>query len=131
MSDATLLEVDDLRCLFPLRRSAADVLSRRTHYVHAVDAVSFALQRGEIVALVGESGCGKSTVGRMLVKLQEPSSGSIRFQGQDVSHLDGSALKAFRRRAQIIFQNPFEAFDPRLTIGSSLLQTLRIHQIGG
>ena len=130
MSDAPLLEVNDLRCLFPLRRGPADLLNRRTHYVHAVDAVSFALQRGEIVALVGESGCGKSTVGRMLVKLQEPSGGSIRFQGQDVSHLDGSALKTFRRRAQIIFQNPFEAFDPRLTIGSSLTQALRIHDIG-
>jgi oligopeptide transport system ATP-binding protein len=127
---APLLEVDDLRCLFPLRRGPADLLARRLHHVHAVDAVSFSLRRGEIVALVGESGCGKSTIGRMLVKLQEPTGGSIRFKGQDVSHIDGQALKAFRRRVQIVFQNPFEAFDPRLIIGASLMQALRIHDVG-
>jgi oligopeptide/dipeptide ABC transporter ATP-binding protein len=127
---SALVEVSDLRCLFPLRRGPADLLARRVHHVHAVDAVSFALQRGEIVALVGESGCGKSTIGRMLVKLQEPTGGSIRFNGLDVSHLEGGSLKAFRRRAQIVFQNPFEAFDPRLTIGASLMQALRIHDIG-
>ena len=130
MSDVALLEVDELRCLFPLRRGPVDLLTRQRHHVHAVDAVSFSLRRGEIVALVGESGCGKSTIGRMLVKLQEPTGGSIRFHGEDVAGLDKDALKAFRRRAQIIFQNPFEAFDPRLTIGSSLMQALRIHGIG-
>ena len=130
MSGAPLLEVDGLRCLFPLRRGPGDLLMRQAHHVHAVDAVSFALQRGEIVALVGESGCGKSTVGRMLVKLQEPTGGTIRFNGQDISQLAGEALQAFRRRVQIIFQNPFEAFDPRLTIGASLMQALRIHNIG-
>lgn len=130
MSTAPLLEVDNLRCLFPLRRGPAEWLRREAHSVHAVDAVSFALRRGEIVALVGESGCGKSTIGRMLVKLQEPTGGAIRFQGQNVAGLDGEALKAFRRRAQIVFQNPFEAFDPRLTIRDSLMQGLRIHGIG-
>ncbi|HYH10802.1 MAG TPA: dipeptide/oligopeptide/nickel ABC transporter ATP-binding protein, partial [Thermomicrobiales bacterium] len=130
MSQNALIEVKDLRCLFPVRKGLGDILSRRTHNVHAVDAVSFSMQRGEIVALVGESGCGKSTIGRMLVKLQDPTEGSIRFDGQDVTTLGGESLKGFRRRAQIIFQNPFEAFDPRLTIGASLMQALRIHDIG-
>jgi oligopeptide transport system ATP-binding protein len=130
MSESPLIEVEDLQCLFPVRRGLGDVLARRAHHVHAVDAVSFSMQRGEIVALVGESGCGKSTIGRMLVKLQDSTGGSILFDGQDVSDIGGEPLKAFRRRAQIIFQNPFEAFDPRLTIGSSLMQALRIHNIG-
>lgn len=130
MSDPALIEVENLRCLFPLRKGLGDLLARQAHHVHAVDAVSFSIGRGEIVALVGESGCGKSTIGRMLVKLQDPTEGTIRFDGEDISRLGGQSLKTFRRRAQIIFQNPFEAFDPRLTIGSSLRQALRIHNIG-
>jgi len=115
-----LLEIEDLRCLFPIRRGVLDLARRASHNVHAVDSVSFTLAQGEIIALVGESGCGKSTIGRMLVRLQEPTGGQIRFRGEDISGIDGQELKAFRRRAQIIFQNPFEAFDPRLTIGASL-----------
>jgi len=125
-----LIELDDLQCLFPVRKGLGDVLRGRSHHVHAVDAVSFAMQRGEVVALVGESGCGKSTIGRMLVKLQDPTGGRIVFDGEDVSDIGGDELKAFRRRAQIIFQNPFEAFDPRLTVGASLTQAMRIHDIG-
>ncbi len=125
-----LLQVDHLQCLFPLRKSLGDVITRTSHAVHAVDEVSFALDRGEILALVGESGCGKSTIGRMLVKLQDPTGGTITFGGSDVANAEGDGLKAFRRQAQIIFQNPFEAFDPRLTIGDSLMQALRIHDIG-
>jgi len=125
-----LIETEDLQCLFPVRKGLGDFLSRASHHVHAVDSVSFAMARGEIVALVGESGCGKSTIGRMLVRLQDPTGGRIVFDGEDVSGIGGTALKAFRRRAQIIFQNPFEAFDPRLTIGDSLEQALRIHEIG-
>jgi len=125
-----LIELDDLRCLFPLRKGIGDLVRGRSHHVHAVDAVSLRMERSEIVALVGESGCGKSTIGRMLVKLQEPTGGRIVFDGEDVSNVGGEALKAFRRRAQIIFQNPFEAFDPRLTVGASLRQALRIHGIG-
>jgi oligopeptide/dipeptide ABC transporter ATP-binding protein len=125
-----LIELEDLRCLFPVRRGLGDLLTGTSHHVHAVDAVSFSMARGEIVALVGESGCGKSTIGRMLVRLQDPSGGRIVFDGEDVSTIGGATLKAFRRRAQIIFQNPFEAFDPRLTIGASLEQPLQIHNIG-
>lgn len=130
MSEPALIDVEDLRCLFPLRRGIGDLLARRVNRVHAVDAVSFEIQRSEIVALVGESGCGKSTIGRMLVRLQDPTGGSIRFDGEDVAEISGDTLRDFHRRAQIIFQNPFEAFDPRLTIGSSLMQVLRIHDIG-
>jgi oligopeptide/dipeptide ABC transporter ATP-binding protein len=129
-STAPLLQVDHLRCLFPLRRGVSDLVARRHHAIHAVDAVTFTLQSGEILALVGESGCGKSTTGRLLVRLETPTDGVVRFQGQDVTHLSGGALKAFRREAQIIFQNPFEAFDNRQTIGAALQQVLRIHGIG-
>lgn len=125
-----LLQVTDLRCLFPVRRGLLDVLARRRHAIHAVDAVTFDLQVGEVLALVGESGCGKSTTGRLLVRMLKPTSGEIRFRGRDIANLAGSELKAFRREAQIIFQNPFEVFDPRQTIGSSLRQALDIHAIG-
>jgi oligopeptide/dipeptide ABC transporter ATP-binding protein len=125
-----LLHVHHLKCLFPIRKSLGDLLTGTTHAVHAVDEVSFALERGEILALVGESGCGKSTIGRMLVKLQDPTGGTISFDGGNVANASGDRLKAFRRQAQIIFQNPFEAFDPRLTIGDSLMQALKIHDLG-
>ena len=130
MSTVPLIEVTDLRCLFPIRRSIGDVVARRQHRVHAVDVVSFRLEAGEILALVGESGCGKSTTGRLLVRLLEPTAGEIRFRGEDVTHRSGGELKAFRRQAQIVFQNPFEVFDPRLAIGASLRQALAIHGIG-
>jgi len=126
-----LIEVTDLQRYYPIRKNLTDFARGKSgEVVKAVDTISFTLKRGEILAVVGESGSGKSTTGRLLVRLDTPTGGSIRFDGQDVSHLKGAELKAFRRRAQIIFQNPFEAFDPRLTIGSSLEQALRIHDIG-
>jgi len=130
VSETALIHAEDLQCLFTQRRSPVDVLRGKVNRVHAVDRVSFTLHRAEILALVGESGCGKSTVGRMLVKLQDPTGGVLSFQGENVGPMGGSALKSFRRRAQIIFQNPFEAFDPRLTVGASLHQALQIHNLG-
>lgn len=130
MSESPLLELRDMQCLFPLRRGVGDMVRGVKHNVHAVDSVSFSMERGEILALVGESGCGKSTLGRMLVRLQDSTAGHLIFDGEDVSSIGGDALKAFRRRAQIVFQNPFEAFDPRLTVGASLQQAMRIHDIG-
>lgn len=130
MSDQPMLTVRGLQCLFPMRRSLNDRMNGRTPAIHAVDEVSFTLDHAEILAVVGESGCGKSTTGRMLVRLVEPTGGSILFDGQDVTKLEGDALKQFRRKAQIIAQNPFEAFDPRQTVRSSLEQPLRIFDIG-
>jgi peptide/nickel transport system ATP-binding protein len=125
-----LLEVKDLQCLFAVRRSAGDVVLRHQNRIHAVDTVSFSMEPAEILGIVGESGCGKSTTGRLLVRLETPTGGEILFEGEDVARLSGTALKAFRRKAQIIAQNPFEAFDPRLTVRASLEQALRIHEIG-
>ncbi len=125
-----MLTVDGLRCLFPTGRSLNDRVNGRHPAIHAVDAVSFTLDQGEILAVVGESGCGKSTTGRMLVRLIEPTGGTIDFDGEDVTKLEGDGLKQFRRKAQIIAQNPFEAFDPRQTVRASLEQPLRIFDIG-
>lgn len=125
-----MLTVTDLQCLFPMRRTLSDRMIGRNPAIHAVDAVSFTLDRAEILAVVGESGCGKSTTGRMLVRLIEPTGGTIDFEGEDVTQLSGEALKQFRRKAQIIAQNPFEAFDPRQTVRASLEQPLRIFEIG-
>lgn len=127
---SALIEVTALERFYPIRKGISDLAFGKTQYVRAVDDISFTMKRGEILALVGESGSGKSTTGRLLVRLDTPTGGAIRFDGTDVAHLKGSALRAFRRRAQIIFQNPFEAFDPRLTIGASLDQALRIHNLG-
>jgi oligopeptide/dipeptide ABC transporter ATP-binding protein len=122
-----LVEVRDLVKHFPLR---GGVLQRTVGYVQAVDGVSFDIARGETLGLVGESGCGKTTVGRLLLRLIEPTSGSIRFDGVDIGAISGSALKPYRRRMQIIFQDPYSSLDPRTPIGDSIGEGLRIHGIG-
>lgn len=129
MSDTTLIQTENVQCLFTQRRGPVDMLQGKKNTIHAVDSVSLSLKEGEILALVGESGCGKSTIGRMLVKLEDPTDGKIMFMGEDVTSIRGDELKAFRQNAQIIFQNPFEAFDPRITVGASLHQVLRIHGV--
>jgi peptide/nickel transport system ATP-binding protein/oligopeptide transport system ATP-binding protein len=122
-----LVEVRDLVKYFPIR---GGVLQRTVGQVQAVDGVSFDVARGETLGLVGESGCGKTTVGRLLLKLIEPTSGTIRFDGQDITTVKGSALKAYRRRMQIIFQDPYASLDPRTPIGDSIGEGLRIHGLG-
>jgi oligopeptide/dipeptide ABC transporter ATP-binding protein len=125
---APLLEVEDLRKYFPLRYA----WWRRDggHYVRGVDGVSFAVPRGSSLGIAGESGCGKTTLARLLVRLLTATSGRIRFDGVEVGALAGARLLAFRRRAQMMFQNPYEAINPRFTIGRALLEPLSIHGIG-
>jgi peptide/nickel transport system ATP-binding protein/oligopeptide transport system ATP-binding protein len=122
-----LVEVRDLVKHFPLR---GGILQRTLAQVKAVDGVSFAIRRGETLGLVGESGCGKTTVGRLLLRLIEPTSGEIRFDGVDITRISGRDLKAYRRRMQIIFQDPYASLDPRTPIGASIGEGLRIHGLG-
>lgn len=122
-----LVEIRDLVKHFPIR---GGILQRTVGHVQAVDGVSLEIRRGETLGLVGESGCGKTTVGRLLLRLIEPTSGTIEFDGTDITALKGSALKPFRRRMQIIFQDPYSSLDPRAPIADSIGEGLRIHGLG-
>jgi peptide/nickel transport system ATP-binding protein/oligopeptide transport system ATP-binding protein len=124
---APLVEVRHLVKHFPI---TGGILQRTIAQVQAVDDVSFTIRRGETLGLVGESGCGKTTVGRLLLRLIEPTAGEIIFDGNDLAKLHGSALKPYRRRMQIIFQDPYASLDPRTPIGDSIGEGLRIHAIG-
>ena len=120
----TLLEVKNLRVHFPVQHG---VFSRVRAYVKAVDDVSFSLEAGETLGLVGESGCGKTTLGRAIVRLTEPTGGSISFEGEDLTHLSGAELRARRRRFQMIFQDPYGSLNPRMTIADIIGEALDIH----
>jgi len=128
-SSDLLLEVRGLVKHFPGR--SGGIGRPASGHVRAVDGVSFWLQRGETLGLVGESGCGKTTTGRAVLRLIEPTAGEIRFRGQDVCAMDRRALRAFRRQAQIMFQDPFGSLNPRLTVGAMLDEVLRVHRLGG
>jgi oligopeptide/dipeptide ABC transporter ATP-binding protein len=125
-----LIEVRDLVKHFPIGRGVLAGLSGGKSAVRAVNGVSFDVARGEILGIAGESGCGKSTTAKLLLKLFEPTSGSIRIDGQELGSLKGTDLKAFRRRAQLMFQNPYESFSPRFTILRAVSEPLVIHGIG-
>jgi len=122
-----LVEVRNLVKYFPVR---AGLLQRIVNWVKAVDDVSFVVRKGETLGLVGESGCGKTTVGRSMLRLIEPTSGAVQFEGKDVLALRGRELKNVRRHMQIIFQDPYASLDPRVPIGESVMEGLHIHNIG-
>ncbi len=126
---APLLEVRDLVKHYPGERTWLG-LGRPRFVVRAVDGVSLAIPAGRTLGLVGESGCGKSTVGRTILRLTDATSGTVRFDGQDVRALTGSALRALRRRMQIVFQDPYGSLNPRMTIGRTVREGLDIHAIG-
>src|SRR4029453_1622081 len=122
----TLMEVRDLVKHFPIRKG---LLQRQVGAVKAVDGVSFDVMRGETLGLVGESGCGKSTTARLLLRLVDPTSGSISFDGREISTIKGSDLKSLRSEMQMIFQDPYSSLNPRKTIGSIISDPFVIHGI--
>jgi oligopeptide/dipeptide ABC transporter ATP-binding protein len=123
---SALLEVRDLSKHFPVR---GGFLRRDAGSVRAVDGVSFSVDAGETLALVGESGCGKTTTGRAILRLVEPTSGTVRFDGTDLLALRGQALRRMRRHMQIVFQDPFGSLNPRLTIGAAIREGLLVHDL--
>ena len=122
----TLLEVKGLKKYFPIRKG---IFTKTVGYVKAVDDVSFTINRGETLGLVGESGCGKTTTGRAILRLVEPTGGTVKFDGEDVGAMSGNRLREMRRKMQIIFQDPYSSLNPRITVGSMLSEILRVHKL--
>ncbi len=121
-----LLEVQGLKVHFPVKQG---LFSRVRNHVKAVDGVSFTVGPGETVGLVGESGCGKTTLGRAVIRLLQPTAGSVLFEGQDLTHLSGEALRTKRRHFQMIFQDPYGSLNPRMTVGEIIGEALDIHRL--
>jgi oligopeptide/dipeptide ABC transporter ATP-binding protein len=127
-----LLEVSDLRTRYPIRRGLVGALIRRPRrWVRAVDGLSFSLRRGEMLALVGESGCGKTTTAQTVLRLLEPDSGSVKLDGRDITSLPSRDLRPLRRKAQMIYQDPYESLDPRFRVRQTVEEPMLIHGVGG
>ena len=122
--------VENLFKLFPIKAGFLGSLFGPEQYVHAVDGVSFDIKGGEILGVVGESGCGKTTTGRILVRLETPTSGHMYFRGTDIATMRGSELREFRRKFQMIFQDPYESLNPRFTVFATVAEPLLVHGVG-
>ena len=126
-SEPALLEVTGLRKYFPIR---SGIVAHTVGQVHAVDGVSFSIASGETLGLVGESGCGKSTAGKAVLKLVEPTAGTIRLRGRDITRLNKADMRPLRREMQLIFQDPLSSLNPRMTAGAIVREPLWVHGIG-
>jgi peptide/nickel transport system ATP-binding protein len=132
MSEAPLLEVDRLVTYYPVRRSLTGRLAREPRlWVHAVDGVSFSLARGEMLALVGESGCGKTSTAQTILRMVDSTSGSIRLNGTDLTGLSAQRMRPLRRKLQMIYQDPYESLDPRFRVQEAVAEPMLVHGIGG
>lgn len=125
--NSNLVRIENLKKYFPVRRGT---FGRQETYVKAVDDISFKINKGETLGLVGESGCGKTTTGRAILRLIEPTSGSVYFEGENLLELNKREMKAIRQDMQIIFQDPYSALNPRMTVGTTIAESLRINKIG-
>ncbi len=123
----TLLEVGDLKTYFPIK---SGLLKKTNGYVKAVDGISFSLEEGDTLGLVGESGCGKSTTGRSILRLIEPTSGSVKYNGVEVTSMEKKELRKLRKDMQIVFQDPYASLNPRIQVGAILEEALATHRIG-
>ena len=124
--DAPLIEVKGLTTRFDIRKG---LFGTATGRIHAVEGIDFSLQPGETLALVGESGCGKSTTGRSIIRLEEPTRGSVKFEGQELTKLSAKQMRPYRRQMQMIFQDPFASLNPRMTVGDAIAEPIIVHEL--